>query len=59
MDYGQTKYSQVLPGTTKDCTVHRPTIKGLYSGPIYDLVDELQKTAIDFNRRLYIHNKYD
>ena len=59
MDYGQTKYSQVLPGTIYYLGLHRPTIKGLYySGQIW-LVDELQKTAVDCNRGLYIHSEYD
>ena len=53
MDYRQTKYSQVLHGTTDYLGLHRPTIKGLYS------YIELQKTAEDCNRGLYIHNEYD
>ena len=35
--------------------LHGPTIRGLYSGQIW-LVDELQKTALECNRGLYIHN---
>ena len=46
MDYGQTKYSRVLPGTIYYLGLHRPMIKELYSGQIW-LVDELQKTAVD------------
>ena len=54
MDYGQTKYSPLLLGTT--CYLHRPTIKGLYSEQIC-LVDEFQKTAVDCNRDfIYIVN---
>ena len=55
MDYRQTKYSQELPGTTYYLGLHR---QGLYSGQIW-LVNELQKTAVDCNRRPYIHSKYD
>ena len=57
MDYGQMKYSQVLPGTIYYWRLYRPTIKGLYSGQIW-LVDELQKTAVDCNRGLYMHIEY-
>ena len=48
---------QLLPGTTYYLGLHRPTIKD-YSGQI-GLVDELQKTAVDCNRGLYIHSEYD
>ena len=47
MDYGQTKCSQVLPGTTY-LGLYRATIKGLNSGKIW-LVDESQKSAGDYN----------
>ena len=56
MDYGQTKYSQALPGTTYYFGLHWPTIKGLYSGQIW-LVDELQKTAVDCN--MGYNSEYD
>ena len=55
MDNGKTKCSQALPRTTYYLGLHRPTIKKLYSGQIW-LVDELQKTALECNRGLYIHN---
>ena len=45
MDFGQKKDSQVLPGTNYYLGLHRPTIKGLYSGQIW-LVDELQKKLL-------------
>ena len=48
----------VLPGTIYYLGLHRPTIKGLYCGQIW-LVDELQKTAVDCNRGLHLHSKYD
>jgi len=57
MDYGQTKYSQVLPKTTYYLGLHRPTIKGLDSEQIYDWWMNLKKTAVDCNRELYIHSK--
>ena len=51
MDYGQTKFSQVLPGTT----YYVPTIKELYSGQIF-LVDELKKNTVDRKYKgLYIY----
>ena len=51
MEYEQTKYSQVLLKG-----LHRPTIKGLYSGQIR-LVDRLQKTTVDCSRDfIYILN---
>ena len=57
MDYGQTKYSQVLPGTTYYLGLHRPTISGLYSGKIW-LEDEIQKwNTGTINRHLEIHEK--
>ena len=38
--------------------LHRPTIKELkWTNMI--IVDELQKTAVDCNRGLYIHSEYD
>ena len=58
MEYGQTKDSQVLPGTTYYLGLHRPTIKGL-KWTNMTIVDELQKTAVDCNRGLYIHSEYD
>ena len=58
MDYGQTKDSKVLPETTFYLGLHRPTLKGLNSEQIW-LVDELQKTAVDCNKRLYIYSEYD
>ena len=58
MNYGQTKYSKVLPGTIYYLELYRSTIKGLYSGQIW-LVDELQKTAVDCNRGLYMYSEYD
>ena len=51
------KRSQVLPGTTYYLGLHRPTIKGLYSGQIW-LVDEIQKNSVDCSRGLYIHSEY-
>ena len=58
MNYGQTKYSKVLPGTIYYLVLYRSTIKGLYSGQIW-LVDELQKTDVDCNRGLYMYSEYD
>ena len=48
MYYGETNDSQVLPGTTPYLGLHRPTVKGLYSGQIR-LGDEWKKTAVDCN----------
>ena len=56
MNYGQTN-SRVLPGNIYYLGLHIPTIKG-HSGQIW-LVDELQKTAVDCYRGLYIHSEYD
>ena len=58
-NYGQTKYSRVLFFTIYYLELHRPTIKR-HSKQIW-LVDELQKTAVDCNRGLYIqlHSEYD
>jgi len=41
MDYGQTKYSQELPGTTYCLGFHRPTIKGPFSYPILYLHEQI------------------
>ena len=59
MDYGGTKYSQALPGTTYYLGLHIPTIKGLKKWTNMTIMDELQKTAVDRNRGLYIHSEYD
>ena len=56
MDYGEKKYNQALPGTTYYLGLHRPSIKVLYIGKIW-LMNELQKTAVDCNRGLYIHSE--
>ena len=57
MDYGQTKYSQVLPGTAYYIGLHRPAIKGL----TVDKYDQRMnyKTGVDCNRGLYINSQYD
>ena len=41
MDYGQTKYSQVLPGTTYCLGFHRPTIRGPVLFPILYLHEQI------------------
>ena len=59
MDYGHTKYIvKYCQGTTYYLGLHRPTIKGL-KGTNMTIVDELQKTAVDCYRGLYIHSEYD
>ena len=53
MDYEQTKYSQVLPGTIYYLGLHRPTINGLYRQMWR--VDELQKKLL-YGNFIYIVN---
>ena len=54
-DYGQTKDSHVLSVTiTYYLGLHGPTIR-----TIHDIVDELQKTAVDCNRGLFKHSECD
>ena len=57
MDYGQTKYRQVMPGTTYYFGLHRPTV-GTRSGQIWKNSGWITKTAVDCNRGL-IHSEYD
>ena len=54
MDIRQTKYSQTLPGTIYYLGLHRPTIKGLYSGHWTNMNRGLitKKTDVDCKKRL-------
>ena len=56
MVYEQIKDSQVLPGTTYYLVLHTDLRLGDY---IVDKYDELQKTAVDCNRGLYILSEKD
>ena len=56
INYGQTKYIQVLSGTTRTAQTYD---YGTIQCTNMTIVDELQKLAVGCYRGLYMHGEYD